>query len=68
MLLDMMQLEKLYKHMKKMIKLNFYVKSNHWSRRLNKIKMIVNQVIKEKYNLNFDMKKNYYLNIILINN
>ena len=54
--------------MKKMIKLNFYVKSNHWSRRLNKIKMIVNQVIKEKYNLNFDMKKNYYLNIILINN
>ena len=51
-----------------MIKLNFYVQSNHWSRRLDKVKKIANKVIKEKYHLNFDMKKNYYLNIILINN
>ena len=51
-----------------MIKLNFYVQSNNWSRRINKVKKISNKVIKEKTNLNFDKKINYYLNIILSNN
>ena len=50
-----------------MIKLNFYVQSNNWPRRINKIKKITNNVIKEKTNLNFDKKINYYLNIILLN-
>ena len=51
-----------------MIKLNFYVESNNWPRRINKVKTITNKVIKEKTNLNFDKKINYYLNIILLNN
>ena len=51
-----------------MIKLNFYVQSNNWPRRINKIKNITNKVIKEKTNLNFDKNINYYLNIILLNN
>ena len=50
-----------------MIKLNFYVQSNNWSRRINKVKKITNKVIKEKTNLNFDKNINYYLNIILLN-
>ena len=50
-----------------MIKLNFYVESNNWPRRINKVKTITNKVIKEKTNLNFDKKINYYLNIILLN-
>ena len=51
-----------------MIKLNFFVKSNNWSRRLIKIKKITNKVIKHKKSLNFDKKINYYLNIILVDN
>ena len=51
-----------------MIKLNFYIQSNNWSRRINKVKKISNKVIKEKTNLNFDKNINYYLNIILLNN
>ena len=51
-----------------MIKLNFYVQSNNWPRRINKVKKITNKVIKEKTNLNFDKNINYYLNIILLNN
>ena len=51
-----------------MIKLNFYVQSNNWPRRINKVKNISNKVIKEKTNLNFDKNINYYLNIILLNN
>jgi len=50
-----------------MIKLNYFVQSNNWPRRINKIKKITNQVIKEKTNLKFDKKINYYLNIILLN-
>ena len=50
-----------------MIKLNFYVQSNNWPRRINKVKKITNKVIKEKTNLNFDKNINYYLNIILLN-
>ena len=37
-----------------MIKLNFYVQSNNWPRRINKVTKITNKVIKEKTNLNFD--------------
>ena len=51
-----------------MIKLNFYVESNNWPRRINKVITITNKVIKEKTNLNFDKSINYYLNIILLNN
>ena len=51
-----------------MIKLSFYVQSNNWPRRINKVKKIANKVIKEKTNLNFDKNINYYLNIILLNN
>ena len=51
-----------------MIRLNFYVQSNNWSRRINKVKKISNKVIKEKTNLKFDKNINYYLNIILLNN
>ena len=50
-----------------MIRLNFYVQSNNWPRRINKVKKITNKVIKEKTNLNFDKNINYYLNIILLN-
>ena len=51
-----------------MIKLNFYVQSNNWPRRINKVKKITNKVIKERTKLNFDKNINYYLNIILLNN
>ena len=51
-----------------MIRLNFYVQSNNWPRRVHKVKKITNKVIKEKTNLNFDKNINYYLNIILLNN
>ena len=51
-----------------MIKLNFFVQSNNWPRRINKVKKITNKVINEKINLNFDKNINYYLNIILLNN
>jgi len=50
-----------------MIKLNFFVKSNNWPKRLNKIKKITNKVIKQKSNLNFEKNIDYYLNIILLN-
>ena len=50
-----------------MIKLNFYVLSKNWPRRLNQITKITNNVIKEKSNLNFDKNINYFLNIILLN-
>ncbi|MBS56850.1 MAG: rRNA maturation RNase YbeY [Rickettsiales bacterium] len=50
-----------------MIKINFFVKSNNWSRRINKVKKIANQVMKQKNYLNFNKNINYHLNIILIN-
>ena len=51
-----------------MIKLNFYVLSNNWSRRMSKVTKITNEVAKKKTHLNFDKNINYYLNIILLNN
>ena len=50
-----------------MIKLNFYVQSKNWPRRMNKVTKITNKVIKKKADLNFDKNINYYLNIILLN-
>ena len=50
-----------------MIKLNFYLRSKNWPRRINKIKKITNRVIKHKSSLNFEKNINYYLNIILLN-
>tara|TARA_B100000427_G_C15154405_1_gene440186 strand:- start:94 stop:567 length:474 start_codon:yes stop_codon:yes gene_type:complete len=50
-----------------MIKINFFVKSNNWSRRINRVKKIANQVMKQKNYLNFNKNINYHLNIILIN-
>ena len=41
-----------------MIKLNFYVQSNNWSRRMNKITRITNKVVKKKTDLNFDNNVN----------
>ena len=50
-----------------MIKINYFLLSSNWSKRLIKIKKITNNVIKEKINLKFNHKINYYLNIILAN-
>ena len=50
-----------------MIKLNFYVQSKNWPRRISKVTKITNKVIKKKTDLNFDKNINYYLNIILLN-
>ena len=50
-----------------MIKINFFVKSNNWSRRINRVKKIANQVMKQKNYLYFNKNINYHLNIILIN-
>ena len=50
-----------------MIKLNFYIQSKNWTRRISKITKITNKVVKKKTDLNFDKNINYYLNIILLN-
>ena len=50
-----------------MIKLNFYLQSKNWSRRMSKVTKITNEVVKKKTDLNFDKNINYYLNIILLN-
>ena len=50
-----------------MIKLNYYVQSKNWSRRMSKVTKITNEVVKKKTDLNFDKNINYYLNIILLN-
>ena len=50
-----------------MLKLNFYVQSKNWSRRMSKVTKITNEVVKKKTDLNFDKNINYYLNIILLN-
>ena len=50
-----------------MIKLNFYVQSKNWSRRMSKVTKITKEVVKKKTDFNFDKNINYYLNIILLN-
>ena len=43
------------------------IKSNHWSRRLVKVKKIINKVFKYKKLLDFNYDSNYFCNIILMN-
>ena len=43
------------------------IKSNHWPRRLVKIKKITKRIIKYKKLLNFKYNTNYYCNIVLMN-
>ena len=47
------------------IETNFFCKSNHWSRRMIKIKNIVNNILNNN-NLGFKKKNFYFLNLIFI--
>ena len=58
-------LEKLLMHMKKKIQINFFCKSNHWSRRMTKIKEITQKIIKID-DLNFKKNKFYALNLVFV--
>ena len=58
-------LEKLLMLMKKTIEINFFCKSNHWSRRMIRIKDIVNNIIIVT-NLGFKKRNFYFLNLIFI--
>ena len=51
--------------MKKKIETNFFCKSNHWSRRMKKIKIIVSNILSFD-NCGFNKKKFYYLNLIFV--
>ena len=51
--------------MKIKIKTNFFCKSNHWSRRMIKIKSIVSNILKID-NLGFKRRNLYFLNLIFI--
>ena len=53
--------------MKKSIETNFFCKSNHWSRRMVKIKEVVKYIIKIN-NLGFNKRNFYFLNLIFIDN
>ena len=53
-------------HTKNKININFFCKSNHWSRRMIKIRKIANKVIKND-DLNFKKNKVYALNLIFVN-
>ena len=57
--------EKLLMLMKRTIETNFFCKSNHWSRRMVKIKHILNSVLMNN-NLGFEKKNHYFLNLIFI--
>ena len=50
-----------------MIKINFFVKSNNWSRRIAKVKKVSKLAMKEKSQMRFKKNIIYYLNIILTN-
>ncbi len=52
--------------MKKKIQTNFFCKSKHWPKRVNRIKKIVNNILKNK-NLGFSSKNIYFLNMIFVN-
>ena len=51
--------------MKIKIKTNFFCKSNHWSKRMLKIKKIVKNIIKIN-DLNFKKNNSYILNLIFV--
>jgi len=52
-------------HIKKNIKINFFCKSNHWPKRMSKIKKIVNTILKVD-KLGFKKKKFYFINLIFV--
>ena len=58
-------LEKLLMHMSKKIQINFFCKSNHWSRRMIKIRKIAKRVIKID-DLNFKKNNFYILNLVFV--
>ena len=58
-------LEKLLMHMNKKIQINFFCKSNHWSRRMIKIREIGQKVIKID-DLNFKKNNFYVLNLVFV--
>ena len=51
--------------MKKKIQINFFCKSNHWPKRMKKIKEIARKIIKIE-ELNFKRKNFYILNLIFV--
>ena len=51
--------------MKKKIQINFFCKSNHWPKRMKKIKEIARKIIKIE-ELNFKKKNFYILNLIFV--
>ena len=51
--------------MKKKIETNFFCKSNHWPRRINKIRKIVQDIISFD-NCGFKKKNYYFLNLIFV--
>ena len=59
-------LEKLSMHMNKKIQINFFCKSNHWSRRMIKIREIAQRVIRID-DLNFKKNNHYVLNLVFVN-
>ena len=58
-------LEKLLMHMSKKIQINFFCKSNRWSRRMVKIREIAKKVIKID-DLNVKNNNFYALNLIFV--
>jgi len=58
-------LEKLSMHMNKKIQINFFCKSNHWSRRMINIREIAQRIIKID-NLNFKKNNFYILNLVFV--
>ena len=58
-------LERLSMHMNKKIQINFFCKSNHWSRRMIKIRELAKKIIKID-DLNFKKKNFYTLNLIFV--
>jgi len=58
-------LEKLSMHMNKKIQINFFCKSNHWSRRMINIREIAQSVIKID-DLNFKKNNFYILNLVFV--
>ena len=51
--------------MKKKIETNFFCKSNHWSKRISKIKEIVVKLIKND-DIGFNDYNFYFLNLIFV--
>ena len=49
------------------MKYDFFIKSNHWPRRLVKVKQIIKKIFRYKNLLNFNYNTKYYCNIVLMN-